>query len=572
MKKLITIIFVLVILTTLCSTVAQAATVTTSGSGNWSSTTPNAPWPGGTIPATTDDIVIGNAYTLTVDGNRTCNSISFTAPASGTGSGTLTVNSGVLLTVTTVVSAPATGIATKITGTYTISGLGAISCENLNCNNTETPSGRGSTSITLISTISTLTISGNLTLNATYTSASSKVNNPIFNLRSGTVTVNGSVTSVNQNAINVSKLDMVTSAASPTLVLAGATPFNLSGTGTNTIDLNGTGATVNYSNAVAQTVRGTAYTNLTLSGGGTKTLQTGTTEIGGNLTLSGTATTTTVVGLTINGNLSVGDGTTFNAAGFDLTVTGNTAVGAGTSGNLTISSATGAKLFTDLVTINAGGIWNNSGNSTVTFRGGITNNATFTAGSGIQTFSTNSQVLTGAFSIPNVTVTEVTLTNNNTLTVSTALAGTGGLTNAATGTLNINFTGVTGITTLTATASGNTVNYGFAGTQTVFATNYHHLTFSNAGVKTFPSGTTGITGNFTISDAATGDATTNNTTINYNGSGAQNAGAINYNNLTFSNAGVKTFSAGTTGIAGVFTISGTATGDATTNNTTINYN
>lgn len=78
---------------------AFSTTITTAGSGNWSSTTPNVPWPGGTIPLATDDIIIGNGFTLTVDGNIICNTISFTAPNSGTGSGTVTVNSGFQLTV-----------------------------------------------------------------------------------------------------------------------------------------------------------------------------------------------------------------------------------------------------------------------------------------------------------------------------------------------------------------------------------------------------------------------------------------------------------------------------------------
>jgi len=45
------------------------------------------------------------------------------------------------------------------------------------------------------------------------------------------------------------------------------------------------------------------------------------------------------------------------------------------------------------------------------------------------------QALTGTFTIPSVTVTTYTLTNNGTLTVGTALAGTGGLTNGGTGVL-----------------------------------------------------------------------------------------------------------------------------------------
>ena len=75
------------------------------------------------------------------------------------------------------------------------------------------------------------------------------------------------------------------------------------------------------------------------------------------------------------------------------------------------------------------------------FPGGITNNGTFTAGSGVHTFDPNNQALTGTFSIPNVTVGTsdyYTLTNNGTLTVGTALSGTCGTSaQGANATLNI---------------------------------------------------------------------------------------------------------------------------------------
>ncbi|MBI3586262.1 MAG: hypothetical protein HY088_03930, partial [Ignavibacteriales bacterium] len=163
-----------------------------------------------------------------------------------------------------------------------------------------------------------------------------------------------------------------------------------------------------------------------------------------------------------------------------------------------------------------------------------------------------------------------TYTNNSTSTVNTALGGSGTLTQAASATLNLNFGGSLGITSLVATASGNTVNHQFSGAQTVRAMNYTNLTLSGSGTKTLSSGTTGVSGIFTVS-GVTVDATTNSSTVDYNGSGSQTIAAIAYMNLSLSNAGTKTFISGTTQIAGNLTVSG-ATADATTNLTTIDYN
>jgi hypothetical protein len=76
----------------------------------------------------------------------------------------------------------------------------------------------------------------------------------------------------------------------------------------------------------------------------------------------------------------------------------------------------------------------------------------------------------------------------------------------------------------------STVEYG-GSNQSVSAESYGHLTFSGSGTKTFASGTTYIAGDFTVS-AGTANATTNSTTINYNGSGAQTVAGITYYNLT----------------------------------------
>jgi hypothetical protein len=200
---------------------------------------------------------------------------------------------------------------------------------------------------------------------------------------------------------------------------------------------------------------------------------------GHTMTMSGT--------WTVTGNIVVNNGGTLTTGANTITISGSTTVGSGTSGTLNINSTSGTKNFYGLVTINAGATWNNSANEAVTFGGGITNNGTFSAGTGVHTFNTNAQTLTGTLSIPSVTVTGVTLTNNGNLTVGTALAGTGGLTNASGSILNIGGATTTAITitTLTATDEGNIVNYSRSGNQTAKVTTYSNLTISGTGAKTF---------------------------------------------------------------------------------------
>jgi hypothetical protein len=324
--------------------------------------------------------------------------------------------------------------------------------------------------------------------------------------------------------------------------------------GTNNFPVNyttvtlGPTSTVNYdANSGAQTVSAQIYGHLTLSGSssGAKTMPGTAMTTAGNFTLSGKATTTTAANLTVGGNLDVGTGTQLTVAGFAFMVTGTTSV----AGTLTHSNATGIKQYTGLVTINTGGVWNNSGNAAITFRGGLTHNGTtFTAGTGAYTFDTNDQAIggTSAISIPSVTVTDATVTNNGTLTAGSALSGTGGLTNSATGTLNIG--GASGITTLIATVGGNTVNYSGAA-QTVKAVEYYHLTLSGNGAKTL-TGVAMINGNLTLNGGATAAAATDMTI-----SGAVTLGA----GTTFdATSYIHTVSGDWTNNGGTFTV-GTST-------------
>jgi uncharacterized repeat protein (TIGR01451 family) len=249
-----------------------------------------------------------------------------------------------------------------------------------------------------------------------------------------------------------------------------------------------------------------------------------------NLSLSASGTTvTTSSAVTIGGNLIIGDGTMYNV-GAKLTVTGITTVGNGMSGTLEISSTTGTKTFGGLVTVNASATWDNPVDEAVIFEGGITNYGSFNGGAANHTFETNNQALTGTFTLEKITVTGVTLTNNNTLTVTTSLGGTGELVNASTGILNINFTGNVGITTLTTSATGNTVNYNAEGNQNVKGSTYSNLILSASGNKK----TTGVTVNDTlfIEDSAVAITASpvygSNAVLEYNGNIEQTTSDIEF--------------------------------------------
>lgn len=233
-----------------------------------------------------------------------------------------------------------------------------------------------------------------------------------------------------------------------TLVQGNNAVLNVGNTigGTTTLIANTNPNTVIYTGA-AQTVKGINYSSLGLSGSGIKTLTTTTTSITGNLSLSGTATSGTGANLAIGGNLFIGDGTTFSMRGHEVTVGGETTIGGGTSGILEfVNSPTGAKIFSGLVTVSNNGTWSNVINAAPAFRGGISNDGIFIAetvngtGTGIYTFDTNAQEISGTLSIPKVVVSGITLTNYNSLNVSTSLSGSGTLAAASNSSITIDGT------------------------------------------------------------------------------------------------------------------------------------
>ncbi|PCJ79819.1 MAG: hypothetical protein COA57_15290, partial [Flavobacteriales bacterium] len=186
-----------------------------------------------------------------------------------------------------------------------------------------------------------------------------------------------------------------------------------------------------------------------------------------------------------------------------------------------------------------------------------TNQGTITLGGQIN-FTTNHTIPAAADITTDAIIdvaAGVTVTNNGTISMTGTpaaadLQGAGTWINAASSILNI-ASGIT-VTTLTATATGNTVDFNGTAAQTMAAFNYYNLTSSSTGARTLAaSGTVGVAGTFT---PGTNAYTITGSTIDFNGSGAQTILAFNYNNLTSSSTGARTLaSSSTVGVAGTFT-------------------
>src|SRR5882724_8805013 len=572
----------LILLASALAQVAGAANRTAVRSGNWSDATlATTPWANANnscvaspaanvVPVAGDTVFICNGVTVTLDVNSA--------------SGALTVNSGgilqgnntgKILTVSGTITntgpsgainfSGATAATIALGANSTWAGTGAWNLNDINlANRALTPGATAPTTLNLAAATPIVRTTGTATTTTATTwnfNGSAAQTLPAAGVTYGNISVNNSagvtlgvtltssnnlgnltVGNVSTGLLTVPNAMSITLASGKNFQLLGSSTLDLQGTagmvtvsgvGTKTFGTSSPCSTVSYS-GTAQTVSNESYGHLTLGGSGAKTMPGTAMTVACNFTVQGTATATTAADLTVNGNATVGTGASFTVAGFNFTLAGTTSV----TGTLQHSSSTGAtKRHTGLVTINAGGTWNNSGNAAIDFRGGITHNGTaFTAGSGVQTFDTNAQAVGGssALSIPSATVTSVTLTNNSTvgLTVGTALSGTGGLTQGASSLLTLS--GTSGISTLTASVSPNTVTYNGASAQTVHTATYHDLTLSNA-AGTSLGGATTVNGNLTISSGTLSDSG-NQITGNASGTLGISSGA----GLTLGSAGTGT--------------------------------
>lgn len=443
---------------------AHAVTCTSNANGNW-----NAPatWSGcaggnGTpanTPGSNDDVIITGNDTVTVNVNSQARSVTF---AANTGATNLTHNAGISLTV-------GTGGVTINASTTTNS----THAWNINA-------GTG-------------TVNGNVTFNQ-----GSASNNRIarINLTTGTLDINGNLT--------------MSVASSPRAVIAatGAANIRVSGNFTLTSGLGtltpGASSTFTYDTATAASVAtggAIQYRNLTINKSG------------------GTATTLAAPGtrnFTVLGALNVQAGT-LDVSGVNAAITGATNV----SGTLAISSATGTKTFTGAVTINGGGTLNNSANEIVAMGNSLTNNGTFTSGTGQYTFQTTAATVwagTSGLTFQGNVAVNATRTNNTTTTIAGNLTGTSTLTNGASQTLNIGGN-ANGLATLNAAAAGNTVNYNGTAAQIIENATYHHLTVSNNTGPVTLNGNTVIRGDFT--NNGNFDGVSGNRTVTFSGPAAQ---------------------------------------------------
>jgi len=395
--------------------------------GNWNDGTKWSGCSGGDgTPTAADDVTINSGVVMTVTTDASVNSVTVAENASAGSANGININSGITLAVTGDIAMTA---PTALTSTI------AVGAGNLSAVNITIP---GSATSTRYATVSVST--GIITL-------------------TGSVTFSGTVAQARFIFTDTGRLNI-------------GGNFGIGGTLTTTSH-----GTMNFNGSVAQTIGTYAtYNNIEI-----------------NNTSGGVSFITTA---TFLGTLTITTGTlTFNASA--ITITGATTVA---SGATVAFGGTGAKTFIGLVTIDNGGIWIENAAVAPAFRNGITNNGTFTASTGVHTFNTNAQALNGnAFSIPSITITGVVLTSNFDLTVNTALIGTGGLTMASNTTLDLG--GTFTVTTPVVNGTGVVVNYRGTAAQTIKSTTYITLKINN----TAATGASLTTGGATVTTLTIGD-------------------------------------------------------------------
>ena len=411
------------------------------GSGDWNN---NTIWSftsgglavgAGIYPDAGDIVNIQNGHTVTVTANVSASSVTFTGA-----SGNLIVNTGIVLSVANAVTLNNSATAAVAA---TISGGGSLSCGSVSVGNATAPTNTTSPlNHTLTSSINSFNIANNVNIISTRASisGSSRYRNGVFTIPGGTVTVAGMISPTTYSSTS-SIATLTLGNSNPTLILGNSTPFGTTGNnGVFTATLNGTGATVNYGGA-DQTVLATLYSNLTLSGSGTKT----------------------ITGVTVNGILSVEEDATASAAPvygpaaglvynvtsprvsgpeWPVTFEGSSGVVIAGTGEITLNEAKTIG-SSDPFTINSGASLNTDAvnNYGLILGGNFVNGGTFTANASPITISgaMAAQSVAGFATLGTVSMTKTSGTATLTGSLSTGpvvLNGNGGVLN--TGGFNIN--------------------------------------------------------------------------------------------------------------------------------------
>ncbi|MFO7574304.1 MAG: hypothetical protein R6W67_04015, partial [Bacteroidales bacterium] len=291
------IIFLLTVKLLFIAVSANGANRYSVASGNWNSTliwseTPGGV-PGASIPGKNDDVYIQNGHTVNVTSDQECTSISFTGV-----SATLIIDSPAELTVKNGVALYKQADSDS---ECFLSGTGTLTCTDVTVGTEDNPPPTDPSSSSVFNHIFNSSIANlnlqvkgspknNIYINS-YAGGNVNLRNGGFNILAGNVAVDGSIITANSDPLNVSTLSLAVGPQTGTLLLNGASlPFSLSTTGSNNINLNGSTSTVNYARGGTQTLLGTDYQNLTLSGSGAKTLNG--VQVYGTLSREGSATCT----------------------------------------------------------------------------------------------------------------------------------------------------------------------------------------------------------------------------------------------------------------------------------------
>ncbi len=377
-----------------------------------------------------------NGNTLAVVGATSITGAIAISSTAGTKTfGNITINTGGVMSFSAAEAVTVNGDLT-LNGTATITGTtGTWTFQKI---------GGG----TIGGTASSLTISGGNTFATSYaillpyTVNTMTVNSGVNETNLGTMTINTSLAG----------LGTLTQGASSTLNLSGGTTIT-------TLDASASHNEVHYKSTTApQTVRTAYYYDLFIEKGTQTGAVSGTTNVLGNLRVT-------------TGILTLGSS--------DLSVGGATDI----YGTLDDINNSGSATFGGLVTVYTGGNWTGNTAEACNFNfqnGFVFNGTSFTTGPGLYTFLTNNQSISGSgvVTVKNLVVTGIQLTNNLTfpLTIGTALSGTGELIQGGNAIMNLG--GTATIAILTATSSGNSVNYNGALAQNVLASAYQTLDVS----------------------------------------------------------------------------------------------